>query len=109
MTRFHVIITPASSIGIVLTSAGGAWYGALYLEGKKNQLRMVLTASQKDGPLTITVTANVKQVLTILLAMYMFYLTITPANSIGIVLTLAGGAWYGALEYEEKKNRLRMV
>ncbi|KIO20495.1 hypothetical protein M407DRAFT_81495 [Tulasnella calospora MUT 4182] len=68
-----------------------------------------LTANQKNGPLTMTVAANVKQVLTILLAMYMFHLTITPANTIGIALTLAGGAWYGALEYEEKKNRLRMV
>ncbi|KAG8951055.1 UAA transporter [Tulasnella sp. 424] len=53
--------------------------------------------------------ANVKQILTVLLAMYMFHLTITPANSISIALALAGGAWYGALEYEEKKNRLRMV
>ncbi|KAG8969719.1 UAA transporter [Tulasnella sp. 425] len=68
-----------------------------------------LTANQKNGPLTMTVAANVKQVLTVLLAMYMFHLTITPANSIGIALTLAGGAWYGALEYAEKKNRLRMV
>ncbi|KAG8951053.1 UAA transporter [Tulasnella sp. 424] len=63
-----------------------------------------LTASQKNGPSTMTVA-----VLTVLLAMYMFHSTITPANSIGIALTLAGGAWYGALEYGEKKNRLRMV
>ncbi|KAG9042255.1 UAA transporter [Tulasnella sp. UAMH 9824] len=68
-----------------------------------------LTANQKNGPLTMTVAANLKQVVTILLAMYMFHPTITPADTIGIALTLAGGAWYGALDYEEKKNRLRMV
>ena len=50
-----------------------------------------------------------KQVLTILLAMYMFGLSISPANSIGIALTLAGGAWYGALEYESKMNRIRTL
>ncbi|KIO29807.1 hypothetical protein M407DRAFT_21057 [Tulasnella calospora MUT 4182] len=57
-----------------------------------------LTANQKNGPLTMKVAANVKQVLTILLAIYMIHLTITPANTIGILLTLAGGAWYGASE-----------
>ncbi|KAG8905167.1 UAA transporter [Tulasnella sp. 403] len=65
-----------------------------------------LTANQKNGPLTMTVAANVKQVLTILLAMFIFNLSINPANSVGIILTLAGGAWYGALEYQEKKDRL---
>ncbi|KAG8951060.1 UAA transporter [Tulasnella sp. 424] len=67
-----------------------------------------LTANRKNGPLTMTVAANVTST-TVLLVMYLFHLTITPANSIGIALMLAGGAWYGALEYEEKKNRLRMV
>ncbi|KAG9029692.1 UAA transporter [Tulasnella sp. UAMH 9824] len=68
----------------------------------------VATAT-KNGPLTMTLAANVKQVSTILFTMYMFHLTITPANSIDITLNLAGGAWYSALEYEEKGNRLRMM
>lgn len=46
--------------------------------------------------------ANVKQVLTILLAIIIFELHITWINAAGIMLTLAGGAWYGFVEYSEK-------
>lgn len=45
-----------------------------------------------------------KQVLTILCAVVMFDLTITPTNGIGIVLTLVGGALYAAVELKEKKE-----
>ncbi len=48
--------------------------------------------------------ANVKQVLTILCAVVMFDLTITPTNALGIVLTLLGGALYAAVELKEKKE-----
>jgi hypothetical protein len=51
----------------------------------------------------------VKQVLTILLAVSIFDLTITPANGLGIALTLFGGAWYAAVEYREKKRRMELV
>lgn len=37
---------------------------------------------------------NVKQVLTIVLSVVIFNLRITPLNGVGILLTLAGGAWY---------------
>lgn len=37
---------------------------------------------------------NVKQVLTIVLSVIIFNLRITPLNGVGILLTLAGGAWY---------------
>lgn len=54
--------------------------------------------------------ANVKQVLTILFAVSMFNLTITPTNAIGIVLTLFGGAWYASVEYlERKQNKTRLT
>ncbi|KZO94699.1 TPT-domain-containing protein, partial [Calocera viscosa TUFC12733] len=65
------------------------------------------TANKRTGPLTMTVAANVKQVLTIVLAVMIFDLTITPTNLLGIVLTLAGGGWYGAIEYGEKKRKSR--
>lgn len=66
------------------------------------------TANSKVGPLSMTVAANVKQVLTILLAVSIFNLTISPTNALGIVLTLFGGAWYAAVEYQEKRRRSRL-
>ncbi|EJU01333.1 TPT-domain-containing protein [Dacryopinax primogenitus] len=65
------------------------------------------TANKRTGPLTMTVAANVKQVLTIVLAVLIFDLTITPMNLLGIGLTLAGGGWYGAIEYGEKRRKSR--
>ncbi|KAG8966128.1 UAA transporter, partial [Tulasnella sp. 427] len=48
---------------------------------------------------------NVKQVLTICLAVIIFDLHITPTNGMGIMLTLLGGMWFGAIEYQEKKAK----
>lgn len=50
------------------------------------------------------VIANVKQVLTVLSAVVLFDLTITPANGLGILLTLIGGALYATVELREKKE-----
>lgn len=55
--------------------------------------------------LILVLVANVKQVLTMLLAVFIFDLIITPMNMLGIVLTLMGGAWYAAVEYADKKKR----
>lgn len=52
--------------------------------------------------MTIFVTANIKQVLTIILAVSIFNLKVSTTNSLGILLTLGGGAWYAAVEYSEK-------
>ncbi|KAG8950135.1 UAA transporter [Tulasnella sp. 424] len=49
--------------------------------------------------------ANVKQVLTICLAVVIFDLNITLINGVGILFTLLGGMWYGAIEYQEKKAK----
>lgn len=46
-----------------------------------------------------------KQVLTILLAVVLFRLTITVTNAIGIALTLVGGASYATVEYRQKARR----
>ncbi|KZT64408.1 TPT-domain-containing protein [Daedalea quercina L-15889] len=61
-----------------------------------------LSANKKVGALNMTVAANVKQALTILFAVGIFHLTITPANALGICVTLAGGAWYAWMEYTAK-------
>ncbi|KAH9913757.1 triose-phosphate transporter family-domain-containing protein [Fomitopsis serialis] len=61
-----------------------------------------LSANKKVGALNMTVAANVKQALTILCAVGIFHLTITPANALGICVTLAGGAWYAWVEYSVK-------
>ncbi|KAK7206760.1 triose-phosphate transporter family-domain-containing protein [Myxozyma melibiosi] len=62
------------------------------------------TANKKTGALTMTVAANVKQILTIVLAIMFFHLAVTPLNAIGIILTLAGGAWYAKVELESKQK-----
>ncbi|TFK53097.1 TPT-domain-containing protein [Heliocybe sulcata] len=67
------------------------------------------TANKKAGPLSMTVAANVKQVLTIALAMFIFHLPPSVMNTVGIVLTLMGGAWYAAVGYGEKKSKARVV
>jgi hypothetical protein len=80
------------------------------------------TANKKAGALSMTVAgmflypnsrycesllelfleANVKQVLTIWLAVVLFDLTMTWNNVFGIFLTLIGGLVYAAVEYREK-------
>lgn len=67
------------------------------------------TANKKSGPLTMTVAANVKQVLTMGLAVMIFNLHITAFNGVGIFLTVAGGAWYAAIEYTEQQRRKTSV
>ncbi|KAI0057273.1 TPT-domain-containing protein [Artomyces pyxidatus] len=64
-------------------------------------------ANRRAGALSMGVAANVKQVLTVMCAVSLFHLTITPANALGVALTLFGGAWYAAVEYREKAARQR--
>ncbi|CAE6541278.1 unnamed protein product [Rhizoctonia solani] len=61
--------------------------------------------SRRAGALSMTVAANVKQVLTILLALLVFN-TGTPSitHLVGIASTLGGGLWYGYLEVKEKNE-----
>ncbi|KAF8469687.1 triose-phosphate transporter family-domain-containing protein [Kalaharituber pfeilii] len=63
------------------------------------------TSNKKTGALTMTVAGNVKQILTIILAIVFWGLNVTPMNALGIVLTLAGGAWYAKVELEAKTKR----
>ncbi|KAJ7628404.1 triose-phosphate transporter family-domain-containing protein [Roridomyces roridus] len=61
-------------------------------------------ANRRVGALGMTVAANVKQVLTVVCAVVIFDLTITPLNGLGIGLTLVGGAWYALIELGEKQR-----
>ncbi|KAJ7594395.1 TPT-domain-containing protein [Mycena floridula] len=61
------------------------------------------SANKRVGALTMTVAANVKQALTILCGVLIFNLNITVTNGLGILLTIAGGAWYGYVELVEKE------
>lgn len=63
------------------------------------------TANKKVGPLTISVAANVKQVLTVLLSVVIFSLKITYTNALGILVTLFGGAYYSYVDFMEKNKR----
>ncbi|GAA5915666.1 uncharacterized protein JCM6883_000710 [Sporobolomyces salmoneus] len=67
------------------------------------------TANKKTSALTMTVAANVKQVLSIVLAVLIFNLVLNPTNLLGIVLTLFGGAWYAKVELQEKQARAQLA
>lgn len=55
-------------------------------------------ANKRSGALTMTIAANVKQVLTVVMAVVLWRIPIAAMNACGIALTLLGGAWYGRVE-----------
>lgn len=64
------------------------------------------TANKKTSALSMTVAGNVKQALSIVLAIYIFNTRITRLNLLGIIATLIGGAWYSHESYRHQQ-RLR--
>lgn len=52
------------------------------------------TANKKTSALTMTVVANVKQVVSIAMAIYIFHTELSPIKILGIVLALGGATWY---------------
>ncbi|KAF9045472.1 triose-phosphate transporter family-domain-containing protein [Panaeolus papilionaceus] len=95
--------TPISSLTGVVGTGGARW--SLVLNGVMAFMLNVVSfnANRRVGPLGMSVAANVKQVLTILCAVSIFDLTITPANGLGIVLTLLGGVTYAYVEISERR------
>ena len=67
------------------------------------------TANKKTSALTMTVAGNVKQAMSIFLAVYIFSIPITLMNAIGILITLLGGAWYSAISYQETEEARRLA
>lgn len=65
------------------------------------------TANQKTGALSMTVAGNVKQALSILLAVWVFATPVNWLNALGIAVTVAGGAWYSLLVYLEREEKRR--
>jgi hypothetical protein len=59
-------------------------------------------ASAIIGPLAISVAANVKQVMVIILSIFMFGFKMTPLNAIGVPVTLLGGMWYSRESANER-------
>ena len=60
-------------------------------------------ANRKAGALTMTVAANVKQILTVLLAITFWGLQVGYLNVAGIIMTLAGGIWYSMVEIRGRR------
>jgi len=56
------------------------------------------SANKSAGALTMTVCANVKQCLTVLLGITLFNVRIGVSNGLGIVVATAGAAWYSFVE-----------
>ncbi|KAI0672411.1 triose-phosphate transporter family-domain-containing protein [Trametes maxima] len=98
--------TKMANTPAITTAAFTGWWRLLLLLGNgciAFGLNVVsFTANGKVGALNMTVAANVKQVLTIALAVVVFDLTITPTNALGIAIALLGGAWYARVEYQAK-------
>ena len=57
------------------------------------------------GALTISVCANVKQCLTILLGVVLFNVNVSAMNGLGMAVALAGAAWYSKVEVAAKGQK----
>ncbi|KAL1747099.1 triose-phosphate transporter family-domain-containing protein [Schizophyllum fasciatum] len=81
--------------------------GGLALNGTIAFLLNVVSfnTNKRVGAVGMSVAANVKQALTIVLSVVIFHLVITPLNGLGILLTVVGGGVYAWVELEEKKKK----
>ncbi|KAK5105760.1 hypothetical protein LTR62_002180 [Meristemomyces frigidus] len=57
------------------------------------------------GALTISVCGNVKQALTIMLGVILFSVPMGPLNALGMLITVAGAAWFSKVELDNRKTR----
>lgn len=60
------------------------------------------TANKKTSPLTMTVAANLKQCLSIILGIWVFRLEVGWMNGLGVIIALVGGVWYAKVEFGVK-------
>ena len=61
------------------------------------------TTNKLAGALTMSVCGNVKQCMTIVLGILLFSVEVTPLNGFGMIVALAGAAWYSAVELQSKR------
>lgn len=98
--------------------------GRLLITGKGNGFVMMLVlnalmafmlngisfyTNKIAGALTISVCANLKQILTILLGIVLFHVHVTPVHGLGMVVALVGAAWYSKAELDAKRERERSL
>jgi hypothetical protein len=57
------------------------------------------------GALTMTVCGNIKQCLTVLLGIALFGVKVGFLNGLGMMIALAGAAWYSAVELRSKTKK----
>ena len=62
------------------------------------------TANKKTSPLTMSVVGNLKQCLSIILSVWFFQVQVGWMNCLGIIIALAGGAWYTKVEFGIKQR-----
>eukprot|EP01094_Clydonella_sp_ATCC50884_P001319 TRINITY_DN1099_c0_g1_i1.p1 TRINITY_DN1099_c0_g1~~TRINITY_DN1099_c0_g1_i1.p1 ORF type:complete len:333 (+),score=130.28 TRINITY_DN1099_c0_g1_i1:179-1177(+) len=58
--------------------------------------------TKHTSPLTVTITGNIKQVLTIMLSFFIFETPVTLVNIAGTVIAVAGAMWYSYVQYNVK-------
>ncbi len=62
------------------------------------------SSNKAAGALTMTVSGNVKQCLTILLSIVLFGLRVDLLNGTGMIIALIGAAWYSVVELRAKTS-----
>lgn len=70
------------------------------------------TANKKTSALAMTVAGNIKQALSIIIAVYVFSTRVSLLNLIGATIALAGGAWYSfesLAQQRSQQNQAQMI
>lgn len=57
------------------------------------------------GALTITICANLKQCLTVLIGIFLFHTHVGPTNGLGMLVALSGASWYSKVEVQNKSRK----
>jgi len=55
--------------------------------------------------LTLTIVANVKQVVVIILAVLVFHTPVSFVNACGVALVILGSIWYSVIGYKESEDK----
>ncbi|ORY52901.1 TPT-domain-containing protein, partial [Rhizoclosmatium globosum] len=67
------------------------------------------SANKKVGALSIAVAGNVKQVMILVISVWVFGFSIALVNGCGIFMTLVGGAWYSMIGVAAKKAKKQLA